>query len=257
MPLDPFVTFLGHSTVVVEMDGVRLITDPILRNRVTFLRRIGPAVQSQMYQNISVVLISHLHYDHLDVPSLRMLQGQFHFIVPRGAGAVLRKVGFLNYQELQEGESAQVGPLSVQAVFADHLRQRYPSGPSADCLGYLIKGSAKIYFPGDTRLFPGMADLAGGLDLALLPVWGWGPDRGTMHMGPKEAAEALNLLHPRLAVPIHWGTLSPFWLSWFNLGFHYLPPIEFASQAGKIAPDVKVRILSPGETLKIEKETGF
>jgi L-ascorbate metabolism protein UlaG (beta-lactamase superfamily) len=124
-------------------------------------------------------------------------------------------------------------------------------GVAADCLGFIIHGGAKIYFPGDTRLFPAMADLAGDLDVALLPVWGWGPARGRMHMGPKEAAESLNLLRPRIAIPIHWGTYLPFWLSWAKPGFHYYPPLEFAARAKKDAPQVKVHILLPGESLQV------
>jgi len=246
------ITYIGHSTVLIEMDGVRIMTDPILRNRITFLRRTRPAVTEALLRDIDLVLISHLHYDHLDVASLRMLGNNVAQIIPGGAGPILQKNGFSNLREIQIGEAIQIGRLSIRATFADHVRSRHPFGPSADCVGYVIGGGARIYFPGDTRAFPEMAALAEEkLDLALMPVWGWGPDRGRMHMGPKEAAEALNLLKPRLAVPIHWGTFIPFWLSWTRPAFHYLPPLEFAAQAKKIAHQVEVHILQPGESLSL------
>jgi L-ascorbate metabolism protein UlaG (beta-lactamase superfamily) len=228
------------------------MTDPILRNRITFLHRTRPAAAEALLQNIDIVLISHLHYDHLDIPSLRMLGDYIVHIVPRGARPVLRKNGFHDVQEIQIGEMIQFGALSVRAIYADHVQSRYPLGPSADCIGYVISGSAKVYYPGDTREFPKMAALAEEkLDLALMPVWGWGPDRGRMHMGPKEAAEALDMLRPRLAIPIHWGTYIPLWLRWTKPAFHYLPPLEFAAHAKQITHQVEVHILQPGESLSL------
>jgi L-ascorbate metabolism protein UlaG (beta-lactamase superfamily) len=251
MPDTACITYLGHSSLLIEADGLRLLTDPVFRERVTILRRTGPAVEPANFRDIDIVLISHLHFDHLDFNSLRQVEGTYRLVAPRGAGSLLEKNGFRDYQEVQDGDEIGFGALSLRAVFADHHRRRHPLGVAADCLGFIIHGGVKIYYPGDTRLFPGMADLAGDLDVALLPVWGWGPDRGRLHMGPKEAVESLNLLQPRIAVPIHWGTYIPFWLNWTKPGFHYYPPLEFAARAKKDAPQVKVRILLPGESLQV------
>ena len=248
----PAITYLGHSTILIEMDGMRLLTDPLLRNWITFLRRTRPAIDPAMVQNIDAVLISHLHYDHLDIASLRILGEKMKLIIPRGSEPILRKHGFSNAQEVRIGETVQIGGLTVKTVMADHGGRRRPLGPASDCIGFVVGGSASVYFPGDTRAFPEMAELANdNLDLALMPVWGWGTDRGRMHMGPREAAEALELLRPRLAVPIHWGTFIPFWLSWMQPGFHYLPPLLFAEYAGKITSSVEVHILQPGESLSL------
>ena len=233
------------------MDGFRLLTDPILRNRVTFLHRAAPALTSSSYEKIDAVLISHLHYDHLDFPSLRMLPEPLKLVIPGGSAPVLRKGGYEDLNELRIGDSIRLGPLEVEAVFADHVRKRGLVGPSADCLGYIISGSSKIYYPGDTRLFPEMAHLADDLEMALMPVWGWGFDRGRMHMGPREAAEALTLLKPRQAIPIHWGTLVPLGTRFLKPSFLYFPPLEFASWARQLAPEVKVHIVMPGESIDI------
>ena len=111
-----------------------------------------------------------------------------------------------------------------------------------------MTGSRRIYFAGDTDLFAGMGELAPGLDLALLPVAGWGPSLGPGHLDPERAAEAARLLQPRLAVPIHWGTLRP-----LNERADPAarPAEEFRRRAAELAPDVAVRILEPGETLEL------
>ncbi len=117
---------------------------------------------------------------------------------------------------------------------------------SADCLGFLIRGSTRIYFAGDTDLFPEMVDLADDLDVALLPVWGWGPNLGPGHMNPKRAAEALTLLRPRIAIPIHWGTFYPLGLGWFKKQLLTEPPQLFYRYASEMMPETDIQILPPG-----------
>ena len=115
------------------------------------------------------------------------------------------------------------------------------SGPS---LGFIVSGSRRIYFAGDTDLFDGMSALAGSLDVALLPVAGWGSKVGPGHLDPLRAAQALRLLQPRLAIPIHWGTFSP-----LNRSTSADPPEAFRRHAAELAPEVEVRILEPGAAL--------
>jgi L-ascorbate metabolism protein UlaG (beta-lactamase superfamily) len=246
------VTYLGHSTLLIEMDGVRILTDPMLRKHVTFLVRNGPPIDPTFYQNIDAILISHLHYDHLDFPSLRLVNPPYRLIVPFEAAAVVEKGGFGGAEELKIGASTKVGPLEVRAVFADHVRQRGPGGPAADCVGYILRGSHNIYFPGDTALFPEMASLAEDLDLVFMPVWGWGANRGKKHMGPDEAAQAVQLLQPRYAIPIHWGSFVPFGFHLFSPGFSRLPPLQFEVRARQLTPDVQVHVLPPGKSLELQ-----
>ena len=250
-PPEPRITFLGHASLLVEMDGMRLLTDPVFRQRIYHLRRTSPSPNADAYRDVDAVLISHLHYDHLDIPTLKALGEAPLIYVPSGAGALLERQGIRRYREVSLGEMFNIKKVKVQAVPAYHTLSRRPLGLQADCLGFVLRGSAAIYFPGDTQIFPEMADFSSDLDLALLPVWGWGPDKGRLHMGPKEAAEALTLLRPRLAVPIHWGTYIPLGMAWMRLGFQYYPPLDFSLRAQQTAPEVAVRILSPGETLDI------
>ena len=171
--------FIGHSSVVVGLDGVRLLTDPVTRARVGPLRRVQPVPDRERLRDIDAVLISHLHWDHLDVPSLRDLGRDTAIIVPAGAGPWLRGVGFRDVRELAVGGETSVGGVVVRGVPAVHSGYRPPLGPTAPPLGFVVRGSRTVYFAGDTDLFDGMGQLGEPIDLALLPVWGWGPRLGT------------------------------------------------------------------------------
>ena len=244
------IVFLGHATVLIEVDGVRLLTDPLLRRRVAHLRRQVPPVQKSLFAGVDVVLISHLHHDHLDLASLRLLGGDTPLIVPAGAGGWLRHRGFGAVTELEAGDVVNVGTLAVSAVRARHDGRRL-GGPHVATLGYLVSGGRTVYFAGDTELFAEMSHLPQPLDVALLPVAGWGPTLGAGHMGPLDAARAVGLIEPRIAIPVHWGTLSP-------LGFGHRdrarlgePPRLFAEHVASIAPSVEVRILAPGQEIAL------
>jgi L-ascorbate metabolism protein UlaG (beta-lactamase superfamily) len=120
-------------------------------------------------------------------------------------------------------------------------------------LGYSVTGQKRIYFTGDTALFPDMAEIAARPDVALLPIWGWGPSLGPGHLDPQRAAEALALIRPKIAVPIHWGT-------YYVPGFvrrrpHSLiaPARAFVQAASTNAPEVKVRILPVGGALPLDE----
>jgi len=245
------VTWIGHSTVLVELDGVRLLTDPLLRERVAHLRRAPPLDEAPA--GIDAVLISHAHHDHLDPASLARLGRDQRIVVPRGTGLLpLRWRRLRRIEQVGPGEEIQVGAVAVRATCAAHPGQRFGPlappwrrGEPTGALGYVVIGRRRVYFAGDTDLFPGMADLAPGLDLALLPVWGWGPRVGPGHLDPQRAAEALRMLRPRLAIPIHWGTLGVVWRA-TTRGKAAEPARAFQRHAAELAPEVEVRILEPG-----------
>lgn len=246
------ITFIGHATLLLEMSGIRVLTDPILRNRVLHLRRRNRIVDSLVANNLDVVLISHAHWDHLDLPSLRIIGTSTPLIVPKGVEQLLRRKGFRNVTELSVGDIMTIGEIKISATYADHDGARLRFGQGSESIGYLIESTHRIYFPGDTALYPHMTDLADGLDLALLPVWGWGPNLGPGHMNPYQAALALRLLSPQFAIPIHWGTMFPIGLSWIFPKLLIDPPHAFANFASKLAPEVTVNILAPGERMHIE-----
>ena len=223
------VSFLGHATVLLEVEGVRVLTDPVLRPHLMFLQRVVPPLPPSTYDGVDVVVISHLHQDHCDVPSLAMLGRHVPIVVPRGGENFLRGNGFDNVFALAPGETLRVGPVSVTATPAVHDGARRPFGPVAGAVGYLIASAEyRIYYAGDTDLFAAMRDLSAGLDLALVPVWGWGPNLGPGHLDPARAATAVELLRPRRAIPVHWGTLFPYGLRFFYPDRLRIPPRAFA-----------------------------
>jgi L-ascorbate metabolism protein UlaG (beta-lactamase superfamily) len=190
-----------------------------------------------------------LHWDHLDLPTLRRLGTDQRIFVPRGAGDWLTRRGFSQVRELAVDDRGQVGDVSISAVPADHAGRRPPFGPTAEAVGYMLGGEHRIYFPGDTDLFDGMAELADDLDVALMPIWGWGSTLGAGHLDPIRAAEATRRLHPRIVIPIHWGTFHPIGMGRHGTSFLEEPPKHFASAVHLVAPETSVRILAPGETL--------
>jgi len=233
---------VGHSTVLIEQDGVRFLTDPLLRPRVAHLKRHGSTPRPP--RDVDVVLISHLHHDHLHLTSLRALPNRPRVIVPNGAGEWLGRLA-VRADELGAGDSMEVGGVAIRAVAAEHGSDRRPGGPAAEPLGYVVGTRPSVYFAGDTDVFDSMAELAP-VDVALLPVAGWGPRLGPGHMNAERAARAVELLRPRVAIPIHWGTFHPTYARrgpWFTD-----PPREFAAHVEVLAPSVEVRVLEPGES---------
>jgi L-ascorbate metabolism protein UlaG (beta-lactamase superfamily) len=171
--------------------------------------------------------------------------------VPRGAGRAATKLGFSTVIELGEGETVTAAGLQVSGTHADHRPGRWPGGRS-QTIGFTIAGEQRrAYFAGDTDVFDGMRELAGDLDLALLPVWGWGTQLGPGHLDPPRAVDALKLLAPRVAIPIHWGTLYPIGLRRFRRHLLTEPPRAFARLAAERAPEVDVRVLEPGTSTTI------
>jgi L-ascorbate metabolism protein UlaG (beta-lactamase superfamily) len=243
------LTYIGHATTLIELGGTVALTDPVLGRWVGPLHRLVPLPAHSPMDAADVVLLSHLHRDHLDRSSLRRLRAGTVLLAPRGAARVLRTVRDAEVEEVSAGETVSVGGVAVTAVPAVHDPRRDPWGPRAQPLGYVVdSGRCRVYFPGDTDLFPGMAELRP-LDLALLPVWGWGPILGLGHLDPRRAAQALELLAPRVAVPIHWGTLYPLGLRRMRPKPLSLPPLAFKRLAAEVAPEVEVRVLTPGQSL--------
>jgi L-ascorbate metabolism protein UlaG (beta-lactamase superfamily) len=247
------LTFAGHATVLLEMNGVRLLTDTLLRRRIGVLIRRSPVPPQALHRDLGAVLISHAHLDHLDVPSLRLIDRRTPVVVPRGIGGLVRRLGFAP-REMDVGDQIEIGPggsgsrrVRVTAVPADHSGTRYPLVGVSPALGYVVEGGVTAYFAGDTGLFDEMGALAP-VDVAVLPVGGWGPRLPDDHLNPLSAAKALQLLRPAACVPVHWGTIYPPWLPpEFNAKWSQWPH-AFARYAAHLAPEVEVRVLQPGET---------
>jgi L-ascorbate metabolism protein UlaG (beta-lactamase superfamily) len=224
---------------LIELGGVRLLTDPLLRDRVAHLRRqhARPVVPA----DLDAILVSHAHHDHLDLPSLRLLDADVPIVAAPGAARALRRTG-RPVRAVRPGEAVEVAGVAVRVTPAVHDGRRVPFGAATPAVGFLAGG---VYFAGDTEVYAGMAELA--VDVALLPIAGWGRRLGPGHMDPRQAAEALALLGPRIAVPIHWGTYRP-----IGARPHTAAPVRaFTAHAAELAPDVRVVVLEPGATLEI------
>ena len=172
-------------------------------------------------------------------------------LLPRGAAQLLRKTR-LEAVEVVAGDEVRIGGATITAVPAVHDATRWPFGRvRGDALGFVVRGDGATYFAGDTSLFPEMHDIAGHLDMALLPVGGWGPWLRGEHMNPKDAANCLALLDAEVAVPIHYGTFWPRGISWVRKRVFHEPGREFAAHARSLAPGVDVRVLSPGSSTTV------
>ncbi len=243
------LTFVGHASTLIELDGVRLLTDPVMRPRIGHLRRQVPVAPDS--EPPDAVLISHQHFDHLDLPSLRSLGSEVRIIAPRESLRMLSSQGFTRVEGLDVGDRVAVGQVLITAVPAEHDGRRLPFRGRGDSLGFLVEGSRSVYFAGDTDIYDEMSFHLPGVDLALMPVWGWGHSLGPGHMDPDAAARATALFKPRLAVPIHWGTLYPIGMSRWRSHLLSRPPHDFAQKVADYSPETEVRVLSPGES------TGF
>jgi L-ascorbate metabolism protein UlaG (beta-lactamase superfamily) len=239
------VRYLGHSTVYIEVDEAHLLTDPLLRRRVGHLLRAVPIVRTE---ELDAILISHAHHDHLDIPSIDRLDPSIPIVVPRGLGKLIKGREVL---EVEVGDQLTFDDVKVRVTEALHGGSRAGGRASGPALGYAIEGSRRVYFAGDTDLFPGMDGLVDELDVALIPIWGWGPTLGRgLHLNPARAAEAVRLLKPRIAIPIHWGTYRPL-THGPRARFLREPPDAFVREAAARAPNVEVKVLRPGERLEL------
>jgi L-ascorbate metabolism protein UlaG (beta-lactamase superfamily) len=172
-------------------------------------------------------------------------------MVPFGLGRLVAKAAPGIVHEVRAGDRLQVGGLTLEAVHAEHAHRRSLFTTSEDALGVLITGSTSVYFAGDTELFTAMTELAGRVNVALLPVGGWGPRLGSGHMDPRRAAEAVAQISPDAAVPIHWGTLYPLGLRRLASRRFERPGPAFREAVSARAPGVEVRILDPGQSMDL------
>lgn len=226
-----------------------MLTDPLLRRRVAHLRRRSPVPTTP---GVDLVLISHAHIDHLHLPSLRTISGDTPVITPAGTASLLRRAGFRHVIELVEGAEAEVGRARVVATHARHPSGRGPhSRIDARPLGYVIHiDGYHTYFAGDTDLFDDMSEL-GPIDLALLPIWGWGPTIGVGHLDPERAVEAVSRIEPGLVVPIHWGTYAPENLRKREPAWLAAPAQEFVQRMQADDRGAGVSLLRPGQDIDL------
>ena len=276
------MTWLGHSTAVLDLDGVRLVTDSLLRRHAGLLRRRGGRPDQELWRAADAVLLSHLHHDHAELSSLRMLGPIPVLTAPSGARWLVDRG--LHGVGLRDGRWFPVAPSVPDdegAVWADgaaddgaaddgvadegvpddgvqvrlcravHGHRPMPHRPNA-ANGHLVRGpSGCVWVAGDTSLYPAMwhlPELAGApVDVALVPVHGWGPRLSGGHLGPVDAARACAIVRARVAIPVHWGTLHAPASRRLPPGWMDRAGDAFAAALAREAPGCRAVVLQPGE----------
>ena len=257
----PTVTWIGHATLLVQMEGVSFLTDPIWSQTPSPLPPVGPSrwvdpgMALEDLPSIDFVVVSHNHFDHLDIPTLRKLAARNAdtvFFVPLGNADLLIKKGITQVQELDWGETAQYKNIQVHCLPTQHWSKRKLSDTrKALWASWAIIGSERrFYFAGDTGYFAGfklIGDKLGPFDLAAVPIGAYEP-RAMMaetHMNPEEAVQAALDVQADTALAIHFGT--------FDLSDEPLaePPQRFKAAARETVFGVdKSWVLDIGETRK-------
>ncbi len=255
----PTVTWIGHATLLVQVEHVTFLTDPTWSNRPSPVpvfgpkRFVEPGLAFDDLPEIDFVLISHNHYDHLDLPTLNSLakrNTETVFFVPLGNGDLLRGEGITNVQELDWGQTATFKGTTIHCLPSQHWSKRsLTDDRKALWSSWAVTGDERrFYFAGDTGYFPGFEEIGrklGPFDLAAVPIGAYEP-RAMMresHMNPEEAVRAARDLRAKKALGIHFGT--------FDLSDEPLaePPLRFRSAAGDTAfGAVGAWVLRVGET---------
>jgi len=251
-------TWLGHSTVVLELDGRRVLTDPVFGQRIGPAGLVGPRrfhpVPAELAElpPLDAVLLSHDHFDHLCASTMRALaRANVPVVTALGVGAHLERCGFApeRITELDWFESAVVGGVHFTATPSQHFSGRSLGGRNKTLwASWVIQSERrKVFFSGDTGLTPEFTDIGrrfGPFDLVMLEIGAFHPSWGTIHLGPKNALEAFRMLGGGTLFPVHWGT--------FSLGLHAWD--EPGEQLLSLAPQYDARILTPRLGMPFEPE---
>ena len=243
------VTWWGHSSATVETGPARVAVDPLLTDRLFHLVRYAMTPGAEA-ADADLVLVSHLHNDHCHVPSLARFAANVPIVVPRGGERLLARLGRDRVVPVAPGDVVERAGVRVEVLPATHDGRRHPlAREQAPALGFRVSHAAgSWWYPGDTELRDDMASV-GAVDLALVPVGGWGPSLGDGHMHPEHGAEAVGRVGARWAVPVHWGTFWPAGLQRIARGNHHrlftTPGTRFAEALAGSATEPVVVV--PGE----------
>ena len=257
----PLITWIGHSTFLVQVDGVNLLTDPIWSSRTSPVpfagprRLVPPGLRFEDLPPIHAVLISHDHYDHLDLGTVTRLARAHHptFFVPLGLRAWFEALGIRSVVELDWWESGRIGALTMTAVPAQHSSGRSllldDQNARLWASWVVTAPDRRLFFAGDTGYHGGFVDIArryGPFDLAALPIGGYSDFRHhhPNHLSPEETVQAFEDLAATLLVPMHWGTFE------LNREPFREPPDRLMAEALRHGLEERVAPLSPGQTIR-------
>src|SRR5262249_50399917 len=213
----PSLSWIGHASFVARIGGKLLATDPIFSTRIakTVRRTVPPGIPLEALPPLDVVTVSHNHYDHMDLPTLRRIGPAALYVVPVGNGRFLERVGLTNVVELEWWQSHRVDGLEITCVPARHWSMRAPWNRN-DALwsGFVVRGAeGALYHSGDSAYFDGFKEIGarvGPIDWACLPIGAYEPRwfMEPQHMNPEEAGQAFLDLGARALAAMHWGTFQ-------------------------------------------------
>jgi len=251
------VTWFGHASALLEIDGQRVLVDPVWGYRVSPSPTIGPTrlheppIALAELPPVDAVVISHDHYDHLDLPTVReLLRSQTApFVVPLGIGEHLRKWGVPEKRivELDWDDSITIGELTLTCTEARHFSGRFFARDTTLWASWVLAGPRhRVFFGGDTGYTPAFAGIGarlGPFDLTLLPVGAYNDAWHAIHMDPEEAMRAHGDLGGRVFLPVHWAT--------FNLAFHrWAEPVQRVLTAAERV-GAQVVVPRPGQRIDV------
>jgi len=253
----PTMTWVGHATMLVQLDGVNILTDPIWSERtgpygIGPRRLVPPGVRFEDLPPIHAVIISHDHYDHLDRATVLRLAREHHatFFVPLGIGTWLRHEGVQNVVELDWWDAQIYRGVTFIATPAQHGSGRTLADQNERLwASWAVLGAReRFFFGGDTGYTPGMAEIGrrlGPFDVAVLPIGGYSAFnvRHPNHLSPEESVQLFEDLRAKLLVPMHWGTFA------LNREPYREPPDRLLAEALRRGLEEQVAILSPGQSI--------
>lgn len=245
---DIAVTRIAHASVLLELGGKRILTDPWFSETSAYRHGEPLGISLESLPKLDLVIVSHDHYDHFDIETFAAYPDKaVPMIVTRGMAEKTRAAGFTNVQELKPWESVQVGDVTVTAC---------PGAHSVEELTYMLQShGSTVYFGGDSRLIPEMDELPKrfpSVQLALLPVNGLHAMGKQQVMNADEAAQLAGKLHAEVAVPIHYRFQGNWFTDTFILRYEGSPE-RFTEVAKTAAPTTQVRVLEPGERLVLTR----
>jgi L-ascorbate metabolism protein UlaG (beta-lactamase superfamily) len=252
------VTFIGHSSFLLQMDGRKVLIDPVFAKRLVVLRRQRrPGLLVEELPPIDLVLLTHAHMDHLDISSLRRVIRATRrltgtppeVVVPKGVEDLVSTLGFSQVHGLAWWEQISIQGLRVTMTPCRHWGARMFRDTHRGYGGYVIEGTDhSVYHSGDTAYFDGFSEIGARLkpQVALLPIGAYFPDSyRTVHTSPEEAVRAFLELGAKQMVPMHYGT--------FRLGREPMdePLQRLKAEAARIGMNGKLKILEEGETMHL------